>query len=91
MAPLEPAELYEASPREMLLFGLYLYQHLPHYVPKATLSFAGGLHEPLTREIELTNPAKKPLVYEVRLKKEHRLAFRLDECPHVYVCVCASA
>lgn len=50
----------------MLLFCLYLYQQLPHYVPKATVGFTGGLHEPLARSIELSNPAKKPIVYEVR-------------------------
>ena len=68
MADLQPNELYEASSREMLLVALYLYQHLPHYVSKATVTFTGGLHEPLSRSIELSNPAKKPIVYEVRLE-----------------------
>ena len=63
-------ELMQAlhASRELLLVSLFLYQHLPHYVSKATVSFAGGLHEPLARAIELSNPAKKPIVYEVRLE-----------------------
>ena len=61
-------ELYECSSREMLLFALFLYQQLPHYIPKATVSFTGGLHEPLARSIELSNPAKKQIIYDVRLE-----------------------
>ena len=68
MPELVPSELFEASSREMLLFVLYLYQQLPHYVPKATVSYVGGLHEHLTKTLELSNPAKKPIVYEVRLE-----------------------
>ena len=68
MPPLEPSELYAASPREMALFALFLYQHMPHYVPKAVVGFTGGIHQPLARTIELANPAKKPIIYEVRLE-----------------------
>ena len=60
-------QLYAAAPRELLLFTLYLYQSMPHYVPKTTVSFKGGLQKLVVKTIELANPAKKPIAYEVRL------------------------
>ena len=60
--------LLKASPRELLLFSMWLYQSLPHYVPKTTLEFSGGLHAPLTKALELSNPSRKPIVYAVRLE-----------------------
>ena len=36
MPDLTSTELYESNGREMLLFALYLYQHLPHYVSKVS-------------------------------------------------------
>ena len=41
--------------------GAPLPQTLPHYVPKTTVSFSGGLHETVTKEIELSNPSRKPV------------------------------
>jgi len=60
--------LCSATARELLLFSLFLYQHLPHYVPKAMVDFQGGLQKQLTKSIELSNPSKRPIAYEVRLK-----------------------
>ena len=65
---IEPGALLRGSPRELLLFSMYLYQSLPHYVPKTTLEFSGGLHTPLAKTLELSNPSKKPITYAVRLE-----------------------
>ena len=117
----EAAALLRGSPRELLLFSMFLYQSLPHYVPKTTLEFSGapqrhaapcnqrrqpcnlmqlepvasrrhpllhpgcsqpslyvprlrpllypgGLHAPLAKTLELSNPSKKPITYAVRLE-----------------------
>lgn len=61
--------------RDLLLTLLGLYQTLPHYVPKTTIEFAGALHEAISKSIELTNPAKRPIQYVVRL--EGSTAFEL--------------
>jgi len=37
-------------------------------VPKTTLEFSGGLHVPLAKTLELSNPSKKPITYAVRLE-----------------------
>jgi hypothetical protein len=49
----------------LLLLALYLYEKLPHYVPKGHLRFFGSLHQPLTRTIELSNPSRQPISYQV--------------------------
>ncbi|KAJ1624871.1 hypothetical protein T492DRAFT_881157, partial [Pavlovales sp. CCMP2436] len=56
------------SERSVLLALVGLYQTLPHYVPKTTIQFSGALHEAITKSIELTNPAKRPIHYSVRLE-----------------------
>lgn len=61
------AALASGTARELLLFALHLHQSLPHCVPKGTVRFAGGLHETVVKEIELTNPSAKPVEYDVRL------------------------
>ena len=37
-------------------------------MPKTTLEFSGGLHAPLAKTLELSNPSKKPITYAVRLE-----------------------
>ena len=59
--------LYGATARELLLLALHLHSSLPHLVPKTVITLAGGLHERVVKEIELSNPSRKPLEYEVRL------------------------
>jgi hypothetical protein len=50
----------------MLLFILNLYVYLPFYVPKQEpIVFKCILGEEVTRNIELTNPSTKPVIYEV--------------------------
>jgi hypothetical protein len=56
------------SERDLVLVVLGLYQTLPHYVPKTTIEFSGALHEEVTKTIELTNPARKPIQYLVRVE-----------------------
>jgi hypothetical protein len=56
------------SGRNILLMILYLYLNLPHLVPKTKIEFSGTLGTPISKKIELKNPSKKPLMYEVSLK-----------------------
>lgn len=59
--------LYRGSQRDLLLLVLFLYQSLPAYLPKTTIEFHGALDEEVTKTIELTNPSKRPISYQVRL------------------------
>jgi hypothetical protein len=61
-------DIVQANPRDMLLFCIYLFQTLPQYIPRATLVFEGNLQELIRKSIELTNPTKHTLEYQVSLE-----------------------
>ena len=58
----------------MALLVLYLYQALPMYIPKATIEFTGRLNEPVTRNLELTNPSGRDVTYRVKLEADEAFA-----------------
>lgn len=55
--------ILEGSELELMLLALSLFHVLPSYVPKATLEFDGRLNERISKQIELSNPSGRPLVY----------------------------
>lgn len=54
--------------REMLLLVMHLYQSLPHYVPRTLIEFSGTLGQVVQKTIELKNPSKKSISYQVELE-----------------------
>jgi len=62
-------QLVNAHQRDMVLFILYLFQQLPHFVPKTVVEFNQKLGERATKCIELSNPSStKHIVYSVALE-----------------------
>ena len=59
-------DLLAPSQREMILFCLYLYNNLPHYIPKATIEFPCVLGETVTKFVELSNPTNRTISYRVK-------------------------
>lgn len=53
------------SQREMMLFCLYLFNNLPHYIPKSAVEFPCILGESITKYIELHNPTNRTISYRV--------------------------
>lgn len=51
--------------REMVIFCLYLYNNLPHYIPKEVIEFKCTLRDEVVKHIVLTNPSAKPINYRV--------------------------
>ena len=60
-------DLATGPPRDQLLFCVHLFNTMPGFVPKATVSFDGRLNDGVQKHIELTNPSNKPLIYAVRI------------------------
>lgn len=54
--------------REMVIFCYYLYNNLPHYIPKETVEFKCALRDEVIKHIVLNNPSNKPVSYRVRLE-----------------------
>lgn len=51
-----------------MLFVIYLVDSLPGFVPKTTVEFGGRLNEPVVKNLELTNPSARPLIYSIRIE-----------------------
>eukprot|EP00392_Amoebophrya_sp_AT5.2_P009549 g9577.t1 len=67
--PLTTADiLQDPSPRDFLFFSLFLFQNLPHYVPKTLILYQTMLGTNQTKNIELTNPSKRVVTYSAMLR-----------------------
>ena len=63
-----------------MLVVLFLFQNLPHYVPKTTIVFATQLNQPLMKHIELTNPSKKQAItYYCKLEGSSDFSMKRDQ------------
>ncbi|CAK9109555.1 unnamed protein product [Durusdinium trenchii] len=65
--PIQVSDIASPQAKDMLLFVMFLFQNLPHYVPKTTIIFSTMLGVNMTKNIELTNPSKKAISYGVQL------------------------
>ena len=65
--PFTPRDMLEFNQRDMLLFVMNLYMNLPAFIPKTTVKFKGHLHQEITKTIELKNPSKHVVDYDVHL------------------------
>ena len=54
--------------RTLLLMALHLFLNLPSLIQKAKIEFAGVLGAPIKKTIELRNPSRKPVTYNVTLQ-----------------------
>ncbi len=56
------------SSRSILLMVLHLFLTLPSMIPKTKVEFVGDLGSPIYKKIELKNPSKRKIIYDVTLK-----------------------
>ena len=56
-----------SSSRTLLLLALHLFLNLPSLLPKAKVEFKGAVGASIAKTIELRNPSKKKVVYNVTL------------------------
>merc|ERR1719305_1316815 len=66
--PMQTSDISSPQPKDMLLFVMFLFQNLPHYVPKTVIVFATPLGVNMSKNIELTNPSKKAITYFCHLQ-----------------------
>jgi hypothetical protein len=66
--PIQPGDIASPNPKDMLLFVMFLFQNLPHYVPKTVIVFATMLGVSKTQNIELTNPSRRAITYYVTME-----------------------
>ncbi|RHY34023.1 hypothetical protein DYB32_001211 [Aphanomyces invadans] len=61
-------QLCNLSLPSTVLLLLHLYQNVPQFIPKTTIEFKGVLGQTIQKSIELKNPSKKTIVYDVFLE-----------------------
>ncbi|OQS03556.1 hypothetical protein THRCLA_04122 [Thraustotheca clavata] len=69
---LAPELLISLSFPSTILLILHLYQNVPQFIPKTTIEFKGILGQTIQKSIELKNPSKKTIVYDVFLEGQVR-------------------
>jgi len=77
--PIQMTDIAQPQPKDMLLFVMFLYQNLPHYVPKTVIPFSTMLGVNVTKNIELTNPSKKAITYYAQLQGSNDFSIREDQ------------
>ncbi|CAD7959898.1 unnamed protein product [Amoebophrya sp. A25] len=60
--------LADPNGRDFLFLALFLFQNLPHYVPKTVIQYQTMLGTNLTKSIELTNPSRHVVTYSATLR-----------------------
>ncbi|CAL1538368.1 unnamed protein product [Lymnaea stagnalis] len=62
---IQAIDITDPNPINLLLLLVNLYQRLPSYLPKTTIEFVGTLHQPVIRQVKVTNTSVKSIVYNV--------------------------
>eukprot|EP00118_Oscarella_pearsei_P005218 m.23689 g.23689 ORF g.23689 m.23689 type:complete len:3175 (+) comp28516_c0_seq2:43-9567(+) len=73
---IQPRDFLVPNPLFFVLFSAHLYEQLPGFVPKTRVHFDGVLSLSQERRVVLKNPARKPLVYNVKLVGSGAAHFR---------------
>ncbi|KAM9334135.1 cilia and flagella-associated protein 47-like [Symphorus nematophorus] len=72
----QPTDLSDPNPVQMLMLCVHLYERLPQYLPQHTMTLSGGLHSTFSKQVRLKNPSSKPVKYK---------AFLLGEDAHLFL------
>ncbi|CAL8289677.1 unnamed protein product [Lota lota] len=64
---IQPTDLSDPNPVQMLMLCVHLYEHLPRLRPLRTVTFSGELHRTVTKQVRLKSPSSKPLQYQCSL------------------------
>ncbi|KAF7659348.1 hypothetical protein LDENG_00298910 [Lucifuga dentata] len=81
----QPTDLSDPNPVQMLMLCVHLYERLPQYVPLHTISLSGGLHRMFSKQVRLKNPTSKPLKYQAALFGEEAHLFSFPHGPTVTI------
>ncbi|XP_024117899.1 cilia- and flagella-associated protein 47 isoform X1 [Oryzias melastigma] len=66
----QPTDLCDPNPVQMLMLCVHLYEALPQVVPKDIVTLSGHLHSSFSKQVRLTNPSSKTIRYQASLYGE---------------------
>ncbi|XP_074645875.1 cilia and flagella-associated protein 47-like isoform X2 [Tubulanus polymorphus] len=72
-------DITDPNPIALMLLCVHLYQRMPQYLSKNTIEFTGALHTACMRQVRLSNPSNKPLVYHSMIAGRDAEDFRIPK------------
>ncbi|XP_033472251.2 cilia- and flagella-associated protein 47-like [Epinephelus lanceolatus] len=75
----QPTDLSDPNPVQMLMLCVHLYERLPQYLPLHTITLSGGLHSTFSKQVRLKSPSSKPIKYQAFLLGEDAHFFCLPD------------
>ncbi|CAJ1087521.1 cilia- and flagella-associated protein 47-like isoform X1 [Xyrichtys novacula] len=73
----QPTDLSDPNPVQMLMLCVHLYERLPQCLPQDTITLSGSLHSTFSKQVRLKSPSSKPVKYKVSLLGEDAHLFTL--------------
>ncbi|XP_074521086.1 cilia- and flagella-associated protein 47-like [Halichoeres trimaculatus] len=74
---IQPTDLSDPNPVQMLMLCVHLYERLPQYLPLHSITLSGGLHCMFSKQVRLKSPSSTPVKYQVLLLGEDAHLFSL--------------
>nr|XP_057907492.1 cilia and flagella-associated protein 47-like isoform X2 [Doryrhamphus excisus] len=82
---LQPTDLSDPNPVQMLMLCVHLYERLPQYRPVNTITLTGSLHSNLSKQVQLTNPSTCVVKYRAFFLGVDACLFSLPGGPTVTI------
>ncbi|XP_047432995.1 cilia and flagella-associated protein 47-like isoform X3 [Mugil cephalus] len=76
---IQPIDLSDPNPVQMLILCVHLYERLPQYVPTHTITLSGDLHSTFSKQVRLKSSSSKPVKYQAYLLGEDAHLFSLPD------------
>ncbi|XP_051915032.1 cilia- and flagella-associated protein 47-like isoform X1 [Hippocampus zosterae] len=76
---LQPTDLSDPNPVQMLMLCVHLYERLPQYQPINTITLSGSLHRTLSKQVHLKNPSTCLVKYRTVLLGRDATQFSLPD------------
>nr|XP_019960026.1 PREDICTED: cilia- and flagella-associated protein 47 isoform X1 [Paralichthys olivaceus] len=76
---IQPTDLSDPNPVQMLMLCVHLYERLPQYLPLNTITLSGSLHSTFSTQVRLKSPSSKPVKYQAFILGEDAHLFSLPD------------
>ncbi|XP_045555401.1 cilia- and flagella-associated protein 47 isoform X3 [Salmo salar] len=76
---IQPTDLSDSNPVLMLMLCVYLYETLPQYLPKRTITLSGSLHHTFTKQVRLKSPSSRLMFYHASIVGNEAHHFSLPQ------------
>ena len=82
---LNALDITDPNPIALCLFCAQLYEILPSYLPKSTIDFTGALNETVLKQVKVSNPTAKPILYQAKIIGPNAENFTLPKGSQIYL------